>query len=109
MLDDVVEAVADRRAAGDRALETWIGPRAEELELRLDIEVQASEEIGRALRAEADRWARAWADAVETARRAEPGSWETVASLDVATRWTPVPAPVGPGYEPTTIPGGWWP
>jgi hypothetical protein len=101
-LADGWEAAFTRRSvAGSTALATARGPLVQELAARSSADGRASEEVGRKLRQEANRWAKAWTDAVnerDLMIQAQAG----VAGASVpAPELAAVPAP--PGFEPTVV------
>ena len=106
-LADTWERSFDERAiAYGEALASWTGPHRDHVARRFAHERSVSESACRALRAEADRWARAWTDAVDDANRAR---W-SAATIGVVESTIPIPppvdVPVAPHYQPTApVPG----
>ncbi len=102
LADDWAEAFGVYRTRADEALAAWSGPARNRVDERVAAERRDSDATVAALRAEADRWAMAWADAADEVRRqrwllavtAGPGG-------PPATPPPPVAIPRGPGYEPT--------
>lgn len=106
LADDWDMAFAARAAAFEAALSSWTGPYRDEVARRLAHERSLSEAATSALRLEADRWARAWAEAVDDGNRA---LWfSSTVSLPEVAAPAPLPTgiPVAPHYQPTSpLPG----
>ena len=102
LADDWEQASATYGARGRRALGSWTGPTRDRVEERLVAEGRAGEATVHALRAEADRWARAWAGAADDLRHQR---WLAAVTADPAgppvMPPAPAPVPIGPSYDPT--------
>ncbi len=93
--------------AAERALRAWTGPRADEFAAAVAEQETSLAAAGRALRAEADAWAQAWADAVNAQRARHQALAAAEGGVGLLAHRAPgndqpVPVPgVGTGYRPT--------
>lgn len=92
-------AFARWRASIDSALARWEGPHHDAVADAVRRDAATSEEIGHALRAEAEAWATAWADALADQRLLARAG--TAAGPEADPAPGPVDVPSAPHYHPT--------
>jgi hypothetical protein len=102
LADEWEQAFATFGGVVDAALGSWTGPRRDRVAERFAAERGDSATVVASLRSEADRWAMAWAEAVDDLRHER---WLALAVTGVGGPHVPPPAPAGipgpPAYEPT--------